>query len=150
PPGYELIVTKDAMVEGVHFLGSEEPSLIARKLLRTNLSDLAGTGATPLCYFVAGMIKKPIDIQWIKSFAEGLGEDQKRYQIHLAGGDPTSTSGPNSFSLTAMGLLKSGTALKRSGAKIGDDIYVSGTLGDSALGLLSLQGKIPADEFLHM
>jgi thiamine-monophosphate kinase len=148
PAGFQLIITKDAISQGVHFIGNEAPSLIAKKLLRTNLSDLAAKGTTPYCYFLAGMLPKNTDEAWIKSFTSGLAEDQKLFGIHLAGGDTTSTLGSLSLSITALGLVPKNSALTRSRAKIGDDIYVSGTLGDSALGLLSAQGKCPHDAFL--
>ncbi len=149
PPGKQLVVTKDAISAGVHFLGSESPDLIARKLLRTNLSDLAAMGAEPLAYVLALMLPKDTDEAWFAAFATGLREDQERYGIHLAGGDTTVTHGTLSLSLTAFGTVDKGRALTRAGAKPGDFIYVSGTLGDSALGLASLQGKIPADVFLQ-
>jgi thiamine-monophosphate kinase len=149
PPGQQLIVTKDAISEGVHFLGNENPALIARKLLRVNLSDLAAMGATPLCYFLALMLPGDTDSDWIEQFAEGLKTDQAEFSIHLAGGDTTATRGPLALSLTALGLVPQGQALLRRGAKAGDDIYVSGTIGDGALGLLSLQEKIIASEFLQ-
>lgn len=140
PAGERLVITKDAIVEGVHFIGNEDAALIARKLLRVNLSDLAGKGARPLCYFLAAMLPRHMDERWIAGFAEGLAEDQRTFGIHLAGGDTTATSGPLSLSLTALGTMPEGTMLRRSGAKAGDDVYVSGTLGDGALGLKLLQG----------
>ncbi len=135
PAGCELVVTTDAISEGVHFIGDEAPELIARKLLRVNLSDLAAMGATPLCYFLAGMLPKTTEAHWVKRFAEGLAEDQKQFRINIAGGDTISTHGALSLSVTALGTVPKGKALRRSGAKPGDIIYVSGTLGDSALGL---------------
>lgn len=139
PPGMQLAITKDAISEGVHFLGEENPSLIAKKLLRVNVSDLAAMGASPLCYFLAAMLPKETDEAWVSQFAKGLHQDQERYAIYLAGGDTIATRGKLSFSVTAVGLVEKGKALKRSGAKPGDEIYVSGTLGDSALGLMSLR-----------
>lgn len=138
PPGQELVVTKDAIVQGVHFIGDEDPALIAKKLLRANLSDLAAMGAAPLCYFMALMLPRDTGADWLQRFTQGLTEDQKGFGIHLAGGDTTATPGPLSLSLTALGTVPAGTALKRSGAKPGDTIYVSGTLGDAALGLCFL------------
>lgn len=146
PPGKEIVITKDAISEGVHFLGDEDAALIARKLLRVNLSDLAAMGASPLCYFIAAMLPKDIGEEWIRHFALGLKEDQLRYAIALAGGDTVATMGALSLSLTAVGTVDAGTALRRSGARTGDTIYVSGTLGDSALGLKLLQGEIDAPE----
>ncbi len=139
PAGSELVVTKDAVSVGVHFIGNEDARLIAKKSLRVNLSDLAAMGATPLCYFLAMMLPKGTTEDWLKRFAEGLAEDQNEFHIHLAGGDTISTQGTLSFSVTAIGTVPAGKALRRSGAKMGDTIYVSGTLGDSALGLQLLR-----------
>ncbi len=138
PEGYELVVTKDAMSEGVHFIGNEDAALVARKLMRTNLSDLAAKGAKPLTYFLAVALPKSIDAAWVKRFAEGLAQDQEECSIHLGGGDTISTKGTLTLSMTAMGLVKKGTMLRRNGAREGDIIVVSGTLGDSAAGLLLL------------
>lgn len=141
PKGYDAVITKDAIVTGVHFIGDEKPELLAHKLLRVNISDLAAMGATPHSYFLALMLPKATDKKWIKSFAKGLAEVQQEFGITLMGGDTTS-SPTLAFSVTAIGLVKSGKALKRSGAKIGDDIFVSGTIGDSALGLYAIKNKI--------
>lgn len=141
PNGFELVATTDAMSEGVHFIGNEDPSLIARKLLRTNLSDLAAMGAKPMCYLIAGMLPKATKADWVKRFCEGLARDQKEFGVHVAGGDTIATLGPLCLSLTALGTVPTGKAIKRSTAKAGDTIFVSGTLGDSALGLASLRGQ---------
>lgn len=142
PAGQELVITKDAICEGVHFLGTENPAMIARKLMRTNLSDLAAKGATPLVYFLALMLPETTKGEWVKRFTEGLRADQEQYRIHLAGGDTTATRGAMSLSLTALGTVPKGGMIKRSTAQVGDTIYVTGTLGDSALGLGLMQGKI--------
>lgn len=139
PAGKSLVVTKDAMVEGVHFVGDESPALIAQKLLRVNLSDLAAMGATPHAYFLALMLPQA-DERWLRSFAQGLSAAQKTFGITLMGGD-TTKSPTLSLSLTAVGFVPKGEALKRTGARAGDDIYVSGTIGDAALGLRAAQGK---------
>jgi len=138
PPGHELVVTKDAISQGVHFIGDEDPALIAQKLLRVNLSDLAAMGATPLCYLLALFLPDG-DETWLRRFAEGLRIDQETFRIHLAGGDTVSTKGTPGFSLTVLGTIPAGKALRRNAAQKGDIIYVSGTLGDSALGLAALQ-----------
>jgi thiamine-monophosphate kinase len=143
PAGKQLVITKDAISEGRHFLGSEDPLLIAKKLLRVNLSDLASMGASPLCYFLAVMLPKTIDESWVARFATGLFEDQRRYGVSLAGGDTIAVDGPLTFSITAIGTVENGKALRRSGAKAGDKIYVSGTIGDSALGLRNLREHEP-------
>ncbi len=140
PEGHELVVTKDAIVEGVHFIGDESPDLIARKLLRVNLSDLAAMGAKPYGYFLALMLPKTVNEDWIKAFASGLQGDQNEFGITLLGGDTVATGGALSMSITAMGFVPAGKALKRSGAKAGDDIYVTGTIGDAAIGLRIVSG----------
>ncbi len=145
PRGQELVITKDALTEGVHFIGDEPASLIARKLLRVNLSDLAAMGARPWGYFLALMLPKSAGKAWLAGFAEGLQQDQAEYGITLMGGDTTRTKGTLSLSLTALGLVPSGKALKRGGAKPGDGIYVSGTIADAALGLEVARGKGQAD-----
>lgn len=136
PAGMELVVTNDAISEGIHFIGNEPPARIAQKLLRTNLSDLAAMGATPLCYFLTLMLPKTADEAFIKNFAEGLERDQQTFGIHLAGGDTIRTNAQFTCAITAHGLVPKVQALQRSGAKAGDIIYTSGTLGDAALGLL--------------
>ena len=140
PEGQQLVVTKDAIAEGIHYVAGTEPALIAQKLLRTNLSDLAAMGATPLCYFLS-LALPTLDEDFITRFAEGLAADQKEFGIYLAGGDTIATKGAPVFSLTAHGLVPKGAALLRRGAKAGDAIYVSGTLGDAALGLASLRAQ---------
>ena len=135
PSGHQLVVTKDAISEGVHYLTNTDPALIAQKLLRTNLSDLASMGAAPHCYFLS-IALPALDEAFIKRFAAGLAEDQKIFGIHLAGGDTIATNGVPVLSLTAHGLVPTGSALRRNGAKVGDAIYVSGTLADAALGLI--------------
>jgi len=151
PAGHELVITKDAISEGVHFIGSESADLIAGKALRVNLSDLAAMGATPICYFLALILPKNTPEEWVQKFAQGLRETQSEFGIHLAGGDTISTLGTLSISITAIGSVPAGSALRRNGAKIGDDIYVSGTLGDAALGLKLLQNteyRVPSTEYL--
>jgi thiamine-monophosphate kinase len=135
PAGHELVISKDALSEGVHFLGTESADLIASKALRVNLSDLAAMGAAPICYFLALMLPSNINEKWVEKFAEGLQKTQIEFGIALAGGDTISTKGKISISITVIGSVPIGSALRRNGAKIGDDIYVSGTLGDAALGL---------------
>jgi len=141
PQGHELVITKDALVEGVHFTGHEPPDVIARKMLRVNLSDLAAMGAKPYGYFMALMLPGYADEAWLAAFAEGLKGDQEIYGLHLLGGDTTRTPGPLALSVTALGIVPIDTALKRSGAKAGDDIYVTGTIGDAALGLREARGS---------
>jgi thiamine-monophosphate kinase len=144
PAGAQLVLTKDAMVAGVHFLPDDPAPQIAKKLLRVNLSDLAAMGAAPLGYLLALARPAAITDAWLAAFCAGLAEDQAQFGIRLLGGDTVSTPGPLTLSLTAIGEVPEGQALLRSGAKPGDDLYVSGTLGDAALGLQVLQGEIEA------
>jgi thiamine-monophosphate kinase len=142
PAGMSLVLTKDAMVAGVHFLHDDPPGEIAKKLLRVNLSDLAAMGAAPLGYLLALARAKETPESWLADFCRGLAEDQAEFGIGLLGGDTVSTPGPLTLSLTALGQVPQGQALRRRGARPGDDLFVSGTLGDAALGLLALQGKV--------
>jgi thiamine-monophosphate kinase len=145
--GRQLVLTKDAMVAGVHFLPDDPPGQIAQKLLRVNLSDLAAMGAAPLGYLLALARAKGTSDAWLGEFCAGLAADNAAFGIALLGGDTVSTPGPLTLSLTAIGDVPTGLALLRSGARPGDDVWVSGTLGDAALGLQALQGKLEiADE----
>lgn len=145
-PGMQLVLTKDAMVAGVHFLADDPADLIARKLLRVNLSDLAAMGAAPLGYLLALARPREIADEWLAAFCAGLAADNATFRTSLLGGDTVSTPGPLTLSLTAIGELHKGTALLRSGARPGDEIWVSGTLGDAALGLAVLQDKLGVAE----
>jgi thiamine-monophosphate kinase len=140
-PGRRLVVTVDAIVAGVHYLPDDPPDLVARKLLRTNLSDLAAMGARPLHYLLATALPASVADSWVARFAEGLGEDQLRFGVDLLGGDSVGTSGPAVLSLTAIGDVAEGTEIRRSGARPGDWVWVSGTIGDAALGLAVLRGE---------
>lgn len=145
--GEELVLTKDAVVEGVHYLPDDPPDLVARKLLRVNLSDLAAMGAQPVGYLLALALPRRCDEAWAEAFAQGLAVDQERFGIGLLGGDTVSTPDRPVFSLTALGTVPAGQALLRRGARPGDAIWVSGTLGDAALGLRILRGlAVPDDE----
>jgi len=141
-PGFDLIVTKDAMVEGVHFLTGEAPDLIARKLLRVNLSDLAAKGAEPYGYFLATAWTP--DFGWAERqlFAEGLRVDGEAYGLTLLGGDTVSTPGPLTLSLTMLGWTPNGAMIRRGGARAGDLICVSGVIGDGWLGLKAARGEL--------
>jgi thiamine-monophosphate kinase len=139
----ELVVTTDAIVEGVHFLPDDPPDSIARKALRVNLSDLAAKGATP-AGFVLTLALRKADDAWLKPFARGLGEDAARFQCPLLGGDTVSTPGPVMISITAFGRVPAGSMVRRNGARAGDRVVVSGTIGDAALGLGLLKGGAAA------
>lgn len=140
-PGREIVLTTDTMIGGVHFFPDDPPELIARKLLRVNLSDLAAMGASPRGYLLASAWRPDTAGEWIARFAGGLAEDQKLFSVGLLGGDTTSTDGPLALTITAIGEVEAGKALRRNGAQAGDDIWVSGTIGDAALGLKLRQGE---------
>jgi len=139
--GHDLVVTKDAIVEGVHFPVGEAPGLVARKLLRVNLSDLAAKAAEPFGCFLAVAWPKGYGAAERAAFAEGLGEDLKAFGLDLLGGDTVSTPGPFTASLTALGWVKAGGMVRRAGAQVGDLIAVSGTIGDGTLGLAAVMGE---------
>lgn len=143
PPGRELVLTADAMVAGVHFLPDDPPDLIGRKLLRVNLSDLAAKGALPLVYLMTVSTPRDTPDAWFAGFTAGLALDQASYGVNLLGGDTTSTPGPISLSLTMIGHVAPGTAVRRSTARDGDAIWVTGTIGDGALGLAVARGELP-------
>ncbi len=145
PAGEGWVMTKDAMVAGVHFLPDDPPDLIARKLLRVNLSDLAAMGAVPSGYLLACAWTPETTHDWIEGFVSGLAADQAEFGIGLYGGDTVSTPGPLTLSLTAFGTAPRQALLRRNGARVGDDVMVSGTLGDAALGLRVLQGTLDAE-----
>jgi thiamine-monophosphate kinase len=142
PPGRDLVLTVDAMVGGVHFLPDDPPDLVARKLLRVNLSDLAAKGAVPLGYLMTVSVPRGTPDAWFAGFAAGLAQDQAEFQITLLGGDTTSTPGPISLSLTAIGQVAPGQMVRRAGARDGDGVWVTGTIGDGALGLAVAQGRL--------
>lgn len=137
--GEDIVVTTDAIVEGVHFLAGDPPDTLARKALRVNLSDLAAKGATP-AGFVLTLALRGADDAWLMSFAKALGEDAAHYGCPLLGGDTVSTPGPLMISITAFGRLPQGRMVHRAGAAVGDLVFVTGTIGDAALGLDVLRG----------
>jgi thiamine-monophosphate kinase len=146
PEGHQLVIAKDAMVAGVHFLADDPPPSVAGKLLRVNLSDLAAMGADPLGYLMVLARPVYIDDDWLRRLVAGLAAEQAEFGVHLLGGDTTSTPGPLTLSLTILGTVPRGAALLRGGARPGDHIWVSGTLGDAALGLRILKGLAVPDE----
>src|SRR6201985_1735949 len=137
--GDDIVVTTDAIVEGVHFLSDDPPDTIARKALGVNLSDLAAKGATPAgCVLTLAL--RDADESWLSRFAQALGGDCTRYACPLLGGDTVSTPGPLMISVTAFGRVPAGRMVRRNGAKAGDLVLVTGTIGDAALGLDVLRG----------
>lgn len=141
--GDDIVVTTDAVVEGVHYLATDPPGTIARKALRVNLSDLAAKGAMPAGFVLTLALRSKEDA-WLRPFADALGEDAKSFACPLLGGDTVSTPGPQMISITAFGRVPRGRMVGRTGARPGDRILVTGTIGDAALGLDVLQGGAAA------
>ena len=137
PDGYEMAVTTDTMVENVHFFAGADPQQLGHKLLAVNLSDLAAMGAKPISVTLALTLPK-VDESWLMAFALGFLNLAERYSVDLIGGD--TTSGPLTLTVQAMGLVPKGRALRRSTARPGDFIYMTGCLGDAGLGLKIKQG----------
>jgi thiamine-monophosphate kinase len=144
PSGDDIVVTTDAIVEGVHFLPDDPPDTVARKALRVNLSDLAAKGAS-CAGFVLTLALRNAGDAWLTAFARGLGEDARLFACPLLGGDTVSTPGPLTVSITAFGRVPVGKMVHRSGARPGDRVMVTGTIGDAALGLAMLKGTLAAD-----
>lgn len=145
--GRQLVVTLDTIVAGVHFLADDPADAVACKLLSVNLSDLAAMGACPLAYLLSVGLPSAWDEAtietWLGAFAAGLKAVQNQFAIDLIGGDTVAVPGPVTLTATLLGTVLSGKELRRSGAQIGDDIYVSGTIGDAVLGLRLLQQCVP-------
>jgi thiamine-monophosphate kinase len=137
--GDDIVVTTDAVVEGVHFVPDDPPDTIARKALRVNLSDLAAKGATP-AGFVLTLALREVNAAWLAPFAQAIGEDAAQFGCPLLGGDTVSTPGPLMISITAFGRVPPGNMVRRSTARAGDRLMVSGSIGDAALGLAVLKG----------
>lgn len=132
PPGQALATTTDTLVSGVHFLADAPARAIAQKAIAVNLSDLAAMGAEP-AWISLSLTLPAIDEAWLAEFSRGIKESTDYYSIELIGGD--TVQGPLAITITAQGFVAPGQALTRSGAKPGDFLYVTGTLGDAALGL---------------
>ncbi|TAK49302.1 MAG: thiamine-phosphate kinase [Xanthobacteraceae bacterium] len=130
----DLVVTTDALVAGVHFLPDDPPETLARKALRVNLSDLAAKGAVP-AGFVLTLALREADDTWLSAFARALGEDAAAFACPLMGGDTVHTDGPLTLSITAFGRVPPGRMVRRAGARAGDIVAVSGTIGDAVAGL---------------
>jgi len=134
-PGFDLVLTTDAIAEGTDFFAFDPADLVARKALRVNLSDLAAKGAVPHGYLLSIALPPSITGDWLTAFAQGLAQDQAQFGIALLGGDTARTEGPLSISITAFGFVPAGTMIRRDGANAGDGVYVTGTIGDSGGGL---------------
>jgi len=136
------VVTKDALAVDVHMLADDPPGDIARKALRVNLSDLAAMGAVPTGFFMALCLGRETDDQFVRSFVHGLANDIIRYETPLLGGDVVRHSGPFLVTITAIGKATEAELLRRSGAQVGDGLWVSGSIGDGALGLLAATDRL--------
>jgi thiamine-monophosphate kinase len=136
--GCDLVFSVDMLVEGRHFLPDVDPATLGHKALAVNLSDVAAMGATPRWALLAGALPDA-DLEWVGAFARGFFALADRYEVALIGGD--TTRGPRNLCVTIIGEVPSGAAITRAGAAVGDDVYVSGTLGDAALALAVLQGR---------
>jgi thiamine-monophosphate kinase len=135
-PGADLVLKADAIVGSVHFFADDPPADVARKALRVNLSDLAAKGARPVGFLLTLALPVDFGFPWVAAFAEGLAADAAAYSCPLFGGDTVSTPGPVTISVTVFGSVPAGTMVRRGGARAGDRILVSGTIGDAALGVL--------------
>lgn len=153
-----LVMTMDTVIAGVHFRAADHAADVAHKALAVNISDLAAKGAEPSIYLLSIALAENPDADWLDSFASGLKSAQEAFGCRLAGGDTVSTTGPLTLTVTAIGEAGQQGMVRRSTASVGDRIYVSGTIGDAALGLMLLQGRYdagsskpdPADEtWLH-
>ncbi len=142
--GRRLIVTCDALVEGVHFLPDDPIMTVARKLVRVNVSDILAKGGRPDAALLALVWPRSRDRAEIADFARALGADLQKWGAHLAGGDTTATDGPLTLTLTLTGRVGARGAVRRVGAQAGEDIWVTGTIGDGWLGLQAAKGAFPA------
>jgi thiamine-monophosphate kinase len=158
-PGDDLVLTADMVAAGIHFFADDPPASIARKALRVNLSDLAAKGAEPFGYLLSLALPAGWTEAWVKDFVRGLRGDQEQYDVSLLGGDTIKASGGLTISITAIGRIPKGSLVTRGGAEAGDAVFVSGTIGDSALGLRLRTGSLKAgrggrtkhlrDRYLH-
>jgi thiamine-monophosphate kinase len=139
-PGTDIVLTTDGVICGVHFFAKDDAALVAKKALRVNLSDLAAKGAKPRGVLVSLAVSVNAGMDWLRRFVEGLREDVQAFDCPLLGGDTDRTPGPISVSVAMVGSVPQGTMVRRAGAKPGDRIFVSGTVGDSALGLRLRKG----------
>jgi thiamine-monophosphate kinase len=148
PPGCDVVLTTDGVIAGVHFFPDDPPKNIGRKVLRMNLSDLAAKGAAPLGFLLSLALPAGVDEGWLAAFAAGLGADAERYGCPLLGGDTDRTPGPTSVSIAAFGAVPHDKMVRRSTAKVGDTVVVTGEIGNAALGMLLRRDLLRRDETL--
>jgi thiamine-monophosphate kinase len=144
PAGTDLVLKADAIVGGVHFFPEDAPQAVGGKALRVNLSDLAAKGARPLGFLLSLAVPQDLNDDWLSGFAEGLRADTVLYGCPLFGGDTDRTPGPVTISIAMFGSVPHGTMVRRAGARPGDRVFVTGTIGDAALGLIVRGGKAQA------
>ncbi len=152
-PGHEIVLKTDSLIESVHFRRDDPPSSIGRKALRRALSDLAAKGAEPAAYLLALALPEWTDVTWLEEFASGLSRDQAEFGLVLHGGETDATPGPVTITVTAIGFVPADALVRRKGARPGDLVFVTGTIGDAGAGLevlgaQSLPLTDPALEFL--
>jgi thiamine-monophosphate kinase len=147
PPGHELVLKTDGVIAGVHFFPDDPPEAVAKKALRINLSDLAAKGAKPLGFLLSIALTQETADGWLKRFAAGLRADAKKFGCPLLGGDTDRTPGLVSVSISAFGTLPRGSMVRRAGARPGDCVVVTGTIGDAALGVLLRRDPAAADRW---
>ncbi|MBV8108486.1 MAG: thiamine-phosphate kinase [Hyphomicrobiales bacterium] len=135
PAGCDLVLKADGIVAGVHFFRDDPPDMVAKKALRVNLSDLAAKGATPLGFLLTLALPEEVGDAWLAPFARGLGADVQAFGCPLLGGDTDRTGGPITISIAVIGAVPQGRMVRRAGARAGDRVVVTGTIGDAALGL---------------
>lgn len=157
PPGTELVLKTDPIAEGIHFLPGDSPEDIAWKALAVNVSDIVAKGARPLAYLMALSFPEPPARAWMTRFADGLRAAQGAFACHLVGGDTDRRPGPLTIAVTMIGAVPVGRMVRRAAAKPGDRLFVSGTIGDAALGLLLAREparaeawKLPRAEAEHL
>jgi thiamine-monophosphate kinase len=141
PAGFDLVLTTDAIVGGVHFFPEDAADTVAGRALRVNLSDLAAKGARPLGFLLSLALPREIGEQWLEGFAQGLRADADLFGCPLFGGDTDRTPGPIVVSIAMFGIVPEGTMVRRAGAKARDRVFVTGTIGDAALGVMMRNGK---------
>jgi thiamine-monophosphate kinase len=141
PAGCDLVLTTDAIVGGVHFFNDDPPDAVAQKSLRVNLSDLAAKGAKPLGFLLSLALPESAGDDWLAAFAKGLRTDADEFACPLFGGDTVRTPGPVTISVAMFGSVPEGRMVRRAGAKPGDRVMVTGTIGDAALGLQLRKGS---------
>jgi thiamine-monophosphate kinase len=144
PPGCDLVLTTDGVISGVHFFAEDPADAVARKALRINLSDLAAKGAAPLGFLLSIGLPAGLPADWLKSFARGLREDAEHYGCALLGGDTDRSPGAITVYIAALGTVPHGAIVRRKGARPGDVVVTTGTIGDAALGLVLRQDAAAA------